>query len=51
MTEAEIHRRLRVLRNRKNGLLADLVYPSEETFRAQTQIDAFVKRPNEKIVQ
>ena len=51
MTEIEIHRRLRVLRNRKNGWLADIVYPSEETYRAQTDIDAFKKPISMKITQ
>lgn len=51
MTDFEIHRRLRQLRNRKNGWFRDLLYPSEETFRAQTGIDAFRKPVSMKITQ
>lgn len=51
MTEFEAHRRLRVLRGRKNGIFAGIIYPPEERLHARTGIFAFEKSNYQKIVQ
>lgn len=51
MTEFEIHRRLRVLIKRKNGMLAGIIYPPEERMYSKTHIYAFGKTNYLKIVQ
>lgn len=51
MTEFEIHRRLRVLAKRKNGMLAGIIYPPEERMYPRTGIYAFGKTNYMKIAQ
>ncbi len=49
MTEFEIHRRLRVLRNRKNGVFAGILYPPEEHKAMEIDIDPFVRRSSKVV--
>lgn len=51
MTEYEVHRRLRVLVARKNGMLAGIVYPPEERMHAKTIASAFEKSNYQKVAQ